>query len=165
MRCFKEKIFICNSGGISNLKNGERYLLKRENGRDVLVSMEDEELQYDGPLGTLIHHLRRDLSVDIKETRDISIFGDEIVVIREWDDMAESYGAWGSSIPCKATFVSNMRYLCGQTIDLSSVRKDGDYWRIMNSDPSSGKKFWSISTDMMDIVTYNFDFTPFEDLY
>lgn len=165
MRCFKEKIFICNSGGISNLKNGERYLLKRENGRDVLVSMEDEELQYNGPLGTLIHHLRRDLSVDIKETRDISIFGDEIVVIREWDDMAESYGTWGSSISCAATFVPDMKYLCGQTVAISSLKKHDDFWRIKKDGSASGRMYWSISTDMMDIVGYTNSFTPFEDLY
>ena len=48
------------------------------------------------------------------------------VVIREWDNMQEQFGLnRNGNIPCKFTFVVEMKQYCGMEFTLSSVEDDG----------------------------------------
>lgn len=44
------------------------------------------------------------------------------VRIRQWDDMAREFGyGSGGSIPCEASFIDDMRYLCGQEFTIETI--------------------------------------------
>lgn len=49
----------------------------------------------------------------------------EKVRIRQWDDMAEQYGFDDVSILCGASFVNEMKYLCGKEFTVTAVSKIG----------------------------------------
>lgn len=49
----------------------------------------------------------------------------EKVRIRQWDDMAEQYGFDDVSILCGASFMNDMKYLCGKEFTVTAVSKIG----------------------------------------
>ena len=53
--------------------------------------------------------------------RDFEI-GD-LVRIRDWDDMVDEFGYNGNenSIPCKYSFITDMRYLCGTEFEITDI--------------------------------------------
>lgn len=72
----------------------------------------------------------------------------DLVVIRDWDDMAAEFGVnrQGTpipSIPCKFTFIEGMRYLCNTEHTITRIKDNG---RVFLDPPVDG---YSISTDMI----------------
>ena len=49
----------------------------------------------------------------------------ENVRIRQWDDMADEFGFDDVGIPCAATFVDQMKYLCGEEFTVTNVLREG----------------------------------------
>lgn len=72
------------------------------------------------------------------------------VQIREWDDMKREFGAArfsSSSIGCKFTFVSEMRYLCGKEFIIRTIDSSGHIY--LYDHPGS----WNISKDMIKLAS------------
>lgn len=59
----------------------------------------------------------------MKRSDDIQV-GD-IVMFREWMDMADEYGTEGDSIACNFWFTPNMKGLCGKEFKISSINPSG----------------------------------------
>lgn len=49
----------------------------------------------------------------------------EKVRIRQWDDMAEKFGVDAIGILCGASFVNDMKYLCGKEFTVTDVSNTG----------------------------------------
>ena len=49
----------------------------------------------------------------------------ENVRIRQWDDMADEFGFDAAGIFCGATFVNDMKHLCGKEFTVTAVSKIG----------------------------------------
>lgn len=71
------------------------------------------------------------------------------VRVRQWEDMAEEFGMNGDNIDCDATFVDDMRYLCGMEF-VVSCRDEGlyDSYEYLTDDPEFDK--WRITGDMLE---------------
>ena len=72
----------------------------------------------------------------------------DLVVIRDWDDMAAEFGVKHKgtrheSIPCQFTFIGDMRYLCDTEHTITRINGNG---RVFLDPPVDG---YSISTDMI----------------
>lgn len=78
----------------------------------------------------------------------------EKVRIRQWDDMAEQYGFDDVSILCGASFVNEMKYLCGKEFTVTSVSKIGrknrygDEYCLVNGCTAR----YTISSDMIESI-------------
>lgn len=72
------------------------------------------------------------------------------VVIREWDDMASEFGVYDStgSIKCHASFVKDMKYLCGKTAVIEYVDLSTKVLKLSFEEVVSLRQ-WSLSTDMI----------------
>lgn len=75
----------------------------------------------------------------------------DFVRVREWDDMKSEFGLNGNDIDCECSFVTNMRYLCGEEFQITSITKDNTYLGL--------NTYWTISKDMLEPVE---DDTPFD---
>ena len=70
----------------------------------------------------------------------------DIVRIRDWGDMVSEFGLNDAgNIPCKFTFIQDMKKLCGRVFEITDVASTGKY---------SGLKgyMYSISKDMIEFV-------------
>lgn len=68
------------------------------------------------------------------------------VVVRDWDDMIEEYGATeGGTIHCRFGFTDTMRHLCGRTATVTDAYKG---CIKVDFDDKSGDTIWSYSSDM-----------------
>lgn len=68
------------------------------------------------------------------------------VVVRDWDDMIEEYGATeGGTIHCRFGFTDTMRHLCGRT---ATVTDANNGCIKVDFDDKSGDTIWSYSSDM-----------------
>ena len=56
------------------------------------------------------------------------------VRIRQWDDMVREFGGNDYGIPCKAAFMPEMRYLCGQEFTIEKIRSNGIVTFVENDD-------------------------------
>lgn len=67
------------------------------------------------------------------------------IQFKSWDEMVQEYGIIDGIIPCRFTFTSEMRYLCGKTFYGVKVgnRKVG---------PIRAAEDFTISTDMVHII-------------
>lgn len=78
----------------------------------------------------------------------------EKVRIRQWDDMAEQYGFDDVSILCGASFVNEMKYLCGKEFTVTAVSKIGrknrygDEYCLVSGCTSR----YTISSDMIESI-------------
>ena len=80
--------------------------------------------------------------------RDFKV-GDRVVV-RDWDDMIEEYGATeGGSILCLFGFTDTMRHLCGRT---ATVTDANEGCIKVDFDDKSGDTIWSYSSDMFNPI-------------
>lgn len=72
------------------------------------------------------------------------------VRIRDWDDMAAEFGVDEyEGIPCDATFIPEMRHLCGLEFVVSNVRElQPNRYRYETEDPEFAD--WRISGDMLE---------------
>lgn len=76
------------------------------------------------------------------------------VRIREWDDMAEEFGAdEDGEIPCAYAFIESMREFCGQEYTISKVhgRWDGTQ-RLWFEDAEDEEDDFAWSSDMCEHV-------------
>lgn len=74
--------------------------------------------------------------------------GDKVRV-REWDDMKKEFGGDGLIIPCRCSFVGDMKELCGKVFYVKKVRTEFSY----NLDGKGS--VWSFSDDMLyPAITY-----------
>lgn len=74
--------------------------------------------------------------------------GDKVRV-REWDDMKKEFGGDGLIIPCRCSFVGDMKELCGKVFYVKKVRTEFSY----NLDVKGS--VWSFSDDMLyPAITY-----------
>ena len=69
----------------------------------------------------------------------------DIVIIREWDDMADEFGTTDGDIQCEYVFTHDMRHLCGNAYRIISATKFGNR-HVYTLDENEG---WSISNDMI----------------
>ena len=68
------------------------------------------------------------------------------VVVRDWNDMIEEYGATeGGTIHCRFGFTDTMRHLCGRTATVTDANKG---CIKVDFDDKSGDTIWSYSSDM-----------------
>lgn len=68
------------------------------------------------------------------------------VVVRDWNDMIEEYGAAeGGTIHCRFGFTDTMRHLCGRTATVTDANKG---CIKVDFDDKSGDTIWSYSSDM-----------------
>ena len=75
---------------------------------------------------------------------DIKI-GDRLRV-REWEDMAEEFGAVGDEIACDLTFTQSMRYMCGMPFTVEEISSDSR--RFFSKE---GIEWcWNITSDMLE---------------
>lgn len=58
----------------------------------------------------------------------------QCVRIRQWDDMLKEFGCNDFGIRCKATFIPEMRYLCGQEFTIEEIRSNGIVTFVENED-------------------------------
>lgn len=73
----------------------------------------------------------------------------DIVVIRDWDDMAREYGLKSKFvIGCSRGFTDSMRYLCGKEFTIKSI--DKYYGNVEFEEDSS----WHYHIDMIRPVKY-----------
>lgn len=74
--------------------------------------------------------------------------GDKVRV-REWDDMKKEFGGDGLIIPCRCSFVGDMKELCGKVFYVKKVRTEFSY----NLDGKGS--VWAFSDDMLyPAITY-----------
>ena len=79
------------------------------------------------------HHEQREFNVG------------DVVVIRDWDDMEAEYGLDKTNdIPCRFTFTTDMKYLCGTE---HVIRRIDDNKKLFFEDDMA--RGWSISFDML----------------
>lgn len=85
----------------------------------------------------------------MKDT-DINI-GDKLRV-RDWDDMVAEFGLDdGENIPCDASFITEMRGLCGKQFTVKEIHR-GDGYNTYHSEEGIEKLIdwrYSISADML----------------
>ena len=73
----------------------------------------------------------------------------DIVVIREWDDMAAEYGYNRlGSIDCTCSFTRAMQHLCGEIATISSVAGKEIYLEFMHKEQGLDYD-WAFSIDMI----------------
>lgn len=78
----------------------------------------------------------------------------DIVRIREWDDMVAEFGLNDAgNIPCKFTFIQDMKKLCGRTFKLTKIDSYGVCYGLDTS--------FSISKDMIELAE---DSSPWEEV-
>lgn len=87
-------------------------------------------------------------------TRDTNFKVGDKVRIRDWEDMKKEFGVEnledGENIPCKYSFTSKMKHLCGRTVVLEKINSDGFIFLSNWSDNSDTG--WSFSTDMIEKI-------------
>ena len=101
--------------------------------------------------------------IPIKNRHDIAI-GD-VVVIRDWNDMAEEFGISGNGfIKCNLYFVPRMRRFCGQTAKVIRISKYDSGYRLSLDfdDPTLNYSNYNFSSDMINVIaTRNDEFEEF----
>ena len=75
----------------------------------------------------------------------------DIVVIRDWDDMASEFEHNSYRINCKFGFYEHMKYLCGSIAEIIDI--NGDYIKLNFYDKQPGLEYqWDYSTDMVRLL-------------
>ena len=80
---------------------------------------------------------------------------DDVVRIREWDDMESEFGlSSNGNIKCKCYFTTGMRQSCGKLCTIS--KKDDRYVELVFEDPRIAREMcrFSFSTDMIEPVEH-----------
>lgn len=75
----------------------------------------------------------------------------DIVVIRDWDDMASEFEHNSYRINCKFGFYEHMKYLCGNIAEITNIYDDHIYLSFYDRKPGLEYQ-WDYSTDMIRLL-------------
>ena len=90
----------------------------------------------------------------------------DIVVIRDWDDMAEEYGYEDDdedSINCRFSFTSEMEPLCGEMATVVRVSPSGGLDLEFHHRKPGIRYGWNYSTDMVRLYEEDVDYETDEE--
>ena len=74
------------------------------------------------------------------------------VRIKSWEQMEKEFGMEFDWIACKCGFSREMRHLCGRTATILAIDNCFHDVKLINWSDDSGGIYWSISTDMIELV-------------
>lgn len=116
----KKKKMRCKNAGMSNIlqNDGVYWLIKTQDG-EFLCSREDGSgILYEESFA-LTQILRRGLSCNLKEERNFEVEDGDILRVRTWEDLVDSYGETEDrNIACDPPFRRSDKHLCGEYIFL-----------------------------------------------
>lgn len=72
----------------------------------------------------------------------------DVVVIKEWDEMAEEFEHDSYCIECKFGFYSHMKHLCGNIAEIIDIEGDHIQLDFYNKKPGFDYQ-WDYSADMI----------------
>lgn len=120
------KKFYCNFAGFGekqfSIESGNRYFLVKENGRELLYKDDASISLVCSRESDLMQFLRKEYGIQITEVRDWEPDPYDMVEVRSFEDMLESYGGSASVVGCEYGFVDDMSHLCGKQF----LYKDAD---------------------------------------
>ena len=90
------------------------------------------------------------LIMEERMQRDAQFYTGQEVRIRDWQSMVDDFGVRRGDIPCRATFVSDMRKFCGREGKIKELT--GSKVIIFNEEGEIIHRGYSISLDMIEPI-------------